>query len=272
MSRKCVTQIFPWLLPIRRKQRKMFFYLKMKLDANRYSGKQINMELPYLVFETSCPMYNKETGFDMTYQDNKVFNLKLAAKVLTNLVIQPHETFSFWKLVRKADKNVPFKDGLAVVDGKLSASPGGGLCQISNLLFWMFLHTPLTVVERHGHAKKDFPEPPSDALLGVDATVSEGWLDLKVRNDTEYTFQIVITFDEENIKGRILADHDMKQEVIVTNKDLSYYKKDNEIFEEVDVVKSVVLLPERECISSEVLYRNCCKIGYPLPDNVEVIR
>lgn len=47
----------------------------------------------------------------------------------------------------------------------------------------------------------------------------------------------------------------MKQEIIVTNKDFSYYKKDNEIFEKVDVVKSVVLLPERECISSEVLYK-----------------
>lgn len=53
----------------------------------------------------------------------------------------------------------------------------------------------------------------------------------------------------------VLADHDMKQEIIVTNKDFSYYKKDNEIFEKVDVVKSVVLLPERECISSEVLYK-----------------
>ena len=50
----------------------------------------------------------------------------------------------------------------------------------------------------------------------------------------------------------------------------SYYKKENEIFEEVDVVQSVVLVPEGECISSEVLYRNRCKIGYPLPDGLEV--
>ena len=49
------------------------------------------------------------------------------------------------------------------------------------------LHTPLTLTERHGHQVKDFPEPPSDAPLGVDATVAEGWLDLRVRNDTEVT-------------------------------------------------------------------------------------
>lgn len=53
---------------------------------------------------------------------------------------------------------------------------------------------------------------------------------------------------------------------------ISYYKKENEIFEEVDVVQSVVLVPEGECISSEVLYRNRCKIGYPLPDGLGVIQ
>jgi len=242
----------------------------MRLDTNHYSEKQINTMLPYMIFETSCPMYNDKTGFDMKYQNNKVYNLKLAANVLTNLVIQPHETFSFWKLVSKADKNMPFKDGLAVIDGKLSASPGGGLCQMSNLLFWMFLHTPLTIVERHGHAKKDFPEPPSDALIGVDAAVSEGWLDLKARNDTEYTFQIVITFDAKHIKGQILADHDIKKKYMITNKNLSYYKRNDEIFEEVDVVQSVGLIAGREDATSKVLYRNCCKIAYPLPDDMEI--
>jgi len=189
MTRKRITQIFPWLLPLRRKQQLLFFYTKMKLDKNCYAAKNLDNLLPHQLFETSCPLYNKETGFDMVYQENKVFNLKLAAATLDNLVIRPQETFSFWKLVRYADRYTAYKEGLIVINGKLTTTLGGGMCQMSNLLFWMFIHTPLTILERHGHAVKDFPEPPSDAPLGVDATVLEGWLDLKVRNDTDSTFQ-----------------------------------------------------------------------------------
>ena len=35
---------------------------------------------------------------------------------------------------------------------------GGGLCQLANLLYWMALHTPLAVVERHHHSFDPFPD------------------------------------------------------------------------------------------------------------------
>ena len=77
----------------------------------------------------------------------------------------------------------------------------------------MFLHTPLTLIERHGHRIKDFPEPPSDAPLGVDATVAEGWLDLRVRNDTEVTFQITVTLEGDAITGRVSTDQELGKPV-----------------------------------------------------------
>ncbi len=271
MSRKRLTEIFPWLLPLRKKQRLLCFYTNMRLDRNRYATKQIENLLPYQLFETSCPMYNSDTGFDMVYQENKVFNLKLAAKTLDKLIIRPGETFSFWKLVRYADKHTPYKDGLVVSNGKLQTLPGGGLCQMSNLLFWVFLHTPLTIVERHGHRIKDFPEPPSDAPIGVDATVSEGWLDLKVKNETDHTFQIVISFDEKNIKGCVLTDIEPTFDFHITNGKLLYYRKNGRIFEEVDIIQSLVDPSGGECISSKLLYRNCCEIGYQLPDDTEIV-
>ena len=271
MSRKRVTQLFPWLLPLRKKQRKLCFYLGMRLDRRHYSSKQAETLLPYQLFETTCPMYNHETGFDMVYQENKVFNLKLAANTLNNLVICPGETFSFWKSVRYADRDTPYKDGLVVADGKLQTLPGGGLCQMSNLLFWLFLHTPLTIIERHGHMIKDFPDPPSDAPIGVDAAISEGWLDLKVQNNTNYTFQIAISFDEKNITGCILTDTEPAVTYQITNGKPLYYRKEGRIFEEVDIIQNLVSLSDRKCVSSKLLYRNCCEIGYQLPDDVELV-
>lgn len=270
MPRKRITQIFPWLLPLRIKQRLFCFYTKMYLDGNRYSETKFETALPYQLFKTSCPLYNRETGFDMVYQENKVFNLKLAATTLDRIVIEPNETFSFWKLVRYADKAIPYKDGLTVIDGKLTTAPGGGICQMSNLLFWMFLHTPLTIVERHGHNVKDFPEPPSDAPMGVDATVSEGWLDLKVKNETEMSFQIRITFDKDHIIGRLLTDQNNGQFYEVINGKPLYYRKNDKIYEEVDVKQRTILTTTGDCISEKLLYRNKCEIGYPLPEGTAI--
>ncbi len=50
MPRKRVTQIFPFLLPLRRWQRKKFFYYKMRKDGCRYAGRTDDSLLPDLVF------------------------------------------------------------------------------------------------------------------------------------------------------------------------------------------------------------------------------
>ena len=64
MTRRRMTQIFPWLLPLRRWQRRFCFYAKMGWDDIPYATCRERQELPYPLFETSCPMYNRETGFD----------------------------------------------------------------------------------------------------------------------------------------------------------------------------------------------------------------
>ena len=79
MARRRITQMFPWLLPLRRWRRRFCFYTKMRWDGAVYASHRERKRLPHLLFETTCPMYNRETGFDMVYQENKVFNLKLAA-------------------------------------------------------------------------------------------------------------------------------------------------------------------------------------------------
>ncbi len=270
MARKHVMQLFPWLMPVRRRERLFFFYLGMRLDGNRYTVTRSGELLPHRLFETSCPLYNRETGFDMIYQENKVFNLKLAAVTLDRLLIRPGETFSFWRTTQYADRVTPYRDGLTVLYGKLTTAPGGGLCQLSDLLFWMFLHSPLTIVERHGHRVKDFPDPPSDAPAGVDATVSEGWLDLKVRNETDETFQISIAFDPDCITGRLLTGGDTGVSYEIVSGQPFYSRRGGKVFEEVDVRRNVISASSGRNISSALLYKNTCEIGYQLPAGTQI--
>lgn len=167
----------------------------------------------------------------MKYQINKVHNLKLAAKTVNQVVIAPGETFSFWQLVRWADRYEKYKDGLNFVDGKIVGSYGGGLCQLSNLLFWLFLHTPLRIAERHGHSVLSIPAAEDGLPCGIDATVNEGWLDLKLRNDSGNTLQVEISFDDRYMHGRILSQTPVEREYKVFNPSVSYVREDGQVFQ-----------------------------------------
>lgn len=269
MPRKRLTQVFPWLLPLRKKQRELFFYAGMRLDGVHYSKSVAEDIMPHRVFETEMPLYNTSTGFDMVYQENKVFNLKLAAATLHKLVIRPGETFSFWQRVRHADRETPYKDGLVMVNGKLETSEGGGLCQMSNLLYWLFLHTPLTTVERKGHVHKDFPDP-GDAVKGADATVSEGWIDLKVKNNTNASYQVLVWLDEENIYGAIAVKEAPAEKIVVTNGEVTYCAEAGKVLEEAPVYATRVNAQTGEELQKELLYVNRCIVTYPLPGHVAI--
>lgn len=270
MARPRLTQLFPWMLPLRKKQRVLFYYMSMRFDKNQYAATLSNRFLPHPVFTTASTLYNDKTGFDMVYQENKVFNLKLVAKKINGLIIRPGEVFSFWQCARAADRDVPYKDGLVVRDGQLHAAYGGGLCQMSNLLFFIFLHSPLKIVERHGHDIKDFPEPTATAPKGVDATISEGWLDLKVQNTTNTTFQIKLEFEKEALTGTLLADENLNRFYAIENGEVRYYQVKNAIYEEAEIVQVIFHGASHARKETKVLYTNKCKIGYPLPEGTPV--
>ncbi len=269
MSRKRVTQVFPSLAPLRKWQRKQLFYLKMRFDENTYAKSRAEAPLPYLVFETSSLLINENSGYDVKFQYNKVHNLRLAAKPIHNLLIKPNETFSFCQCVRFADRDEPYRDGLNLVDGKITGSYGGGLCQLSSLLFWIFLHTPLTVVERHGHDVEALPPTEENLPCGVDATVNEGWLDLKARNGTDNAFQIEISFDRQFMYGRILSQRPVETSYTVYNPSVSYLRQNGRVYQLAEVCrletdKGTSRKTERH------LYRNRCEITYKLPENIDV--
>lgn len=221
------------------------------------------------VYETSSLMMNANSGFDMKYQRNKVHNLKLAATTIDKIAIKPNETFSFWQLVRWADRQEKYKDGLNFVNGKIVGSYGGGLCQLSNMLFWLFLHTPLTVIERHGHAVESFPSTTEELPCGTDATINEGWLDLKICNDTDNTFQVVVEFDDEYMYGSILSQNSVNMEYKVYNSSVSYVRENGKVYQIASVCRTEKDITTGKDSQKE-LYINRCEIGYELDGEIEI--
>ena len=73
MARKRLTQLFPFLLPIRVWQRNLFYYIGMKYDSNKYS-KNFGEPLKYKVCTTKTLMINENSGQDSTSINNNWCN------------------------------------------------------------------------------------------------------------------------------------------------------------------------------------------------------
>lgn len=269
MARKRITERFPFLVPIRVWQRNFFYWLKMYFDRNKYS-KEVGELLKYEVCSDKTVMINENSGQDIIYQVNKVDNLKIISKTMNHILIKPGETFSFCYLARHAKKYGKYKAGLVLVNNKIVPQKGGGICHLSNLLYFLFLRTPLTIIERHGHKVKSFPNPDKESLEGVDATINSGWLDLKVRNDTENTYQIVIDFDSRYMYGKILSDNEMKTIHHIINEDFKYIKKDDKVYESIAVMKVIKKKDTGRVIEKLKLYEEVVEVNYELPKEIEI--
>jgi vancomycin resistance protein VanW len=269
MPRKRLTQIFPVLLPIRIKQRKMFFKLKMKMDGRRYSVKKCDERLPVRIFKYKSLLLRKLGETDMQLQKNKVVNLKIAASKISGVLIKPGETFSLWKLVGDISYKEGYLDGIYLSDGQVKIGVGGGLCQLANLLFWIFLHTELEIIERYRHGFDPFPDYGRVIPFGTGATLVDGWKDLKMKNNSDRTYQINIWFDDEYIYGDITTDSYPKYVYHIKEVDHRFVKKkDCKIYRQNKIYKETVIRKSGNLEKSELLFENDCEIKYALEDNM----
>ena len=191
----------------------------------RFAKARPSEQLPVIVFQHQTPLLRQLKGVDMWLQHNKVKNLSIAVEKINNIVIQPGETFSYWKLIGNPTRHKGYVDGMVLHYGGFHPGVGGGLCQLSNLIYWMTLHTPLTVVERHRHSYDVFPDSNRTQPFGSGATCVYNYVDLQIRNDNIEPFQLCVRLTDENLVGEWRAalawdytyevyeqDHSIKQE------------------------------------------------------------
>ena len=157
--------------------------------------------LPFKVADHSTPLYRRLRNVDMWLQENKVTNLKLAAAKVNGLVLKPGEIFSIWRLVGKPTKAKGFSEGMVLDNGSFVPGVGGGLCQLSNLIYWMTLHTPLRVTERWRHTHDVFPDANRTQPFGSGATVVYNYIDLQIKNETQHSYQLLIRVGEADLEG-----------------------------------------------------------------------
>ncbi|PKM73206.1 MAG: vancomycin resistance protein [Firmicutes bacterium HGW-Firmicutes-16] len=166
-----------------------------------FARKRSDERLPFVHFHHETILLRQLKDVDMQYQYNKIINLKLAAKKLNGIVVHPGEVLSYWKLIGRPSARKGYVKGMVLTGGKVSPGIGGGLCQMSNLIYWMTLHTPLTVIERHHHGYDVFPDNNRTQPFGSGATCYYPYGDLMIYNGTNSDFQLSVRVGEIHLEG-----------------------------------------------------------------------
>ncbi len=182
---------------------KFLRYIEWYFGNKKYTKNKLNYELGNQFFTHKTPLYRKLKNVDMWLQENKVNNLKIAIDKINGILIKPGETFSFWKTIGKPTKNKGYKKGMNLYYGNFRAETGGGLCQLSNLIYWMVLHTPLTIIERYRHSFDVFPDINRTQPFGSGATCVYNYRDLQILNETTEVYQISLRVKNDYLVGEI---------------------------------------------------------------------
>lgn len=239
--------------------------IKDYFSKNHFAVKKSEEKLPFTVYTHNSLIRRRLGNVNMELQDNKAVNLSLAAPKVNHVLIRPGETFSFWKLVGKTDAKKGYKDGVQIAGNRVTQGIGGGMCQFTNLLHWMILHTPLEITEHHHHDRYDlFPDYNRQVPFGTGTSIFYNYLDYRFYNPTDITFQLITYTTEEYLCGEIRSDKNLAYSYHIKAEN-DHFEKENGVYYRCgQVYRRVVDKITGNTVETQLLRTNHAKVMYDL--------
>ncbi|MDO8990757.1 MAG: VanW family protein [Sideroxyarcus sp.] len=146
--------------------------------------------------------------------ENKLSNVRRGASLIDMSQMEPDGCWSFWSQVGRPSARNGFVSGRNLVNGRLVTQIGGGLCQLSSLIYHLALQSGLDIVERHAHSIDIYREEDRFTPLGSDATVVWGFKDLRLHNPHPFPVSIGCMLHEMRLTGQIRSAEALPKHVI----------------------------------------------------------
>lgn len=201
-------------------------YLQWQMASKKYAvqhrlSRSSNLDSSLFSFvhvTHQTPLLRDLAKVNMWMQYNKVVNLKIAIQKVNGVSLLPGETFSYWRLIGKPTRRKGYLPGMMLNRGKVQSGIGGGLCQLSNLIYWMTLHTSLVVTERFRHSYDVFPDSGRVLPFGCGATCFYNYIDLQIHNPTQQTYQLCLEITDRDLIGMWRSDEAPRKQYKVYEK------------------------------------------------------
>jgi vancomycin resistance protein VanW len=270
-QRKLLSQRHPVLYFLAVRARRINRRATWLFDSKKYAKVKSSENLEFRVKKHKSILLRKLGDVDMQLQHNKVCNLKIAAKQIDGIIIKPDETFSFCKTVGRPTTQKGYLPGLELSFGKAVSGIGGGICQIANLLNWMILHSPLTIVEKSQHSFDPFPDEGRVLPFGSGAAIFYNYVDYQFTNNTNSNFQIRLWFTETTIEGELLSDQNLEFSYHVIEKEHQFLKKEGNFFRKNEIWRKVISKKTGETIDVQLMTKNFARVTY-IPEIFDEIK
>jgi len=244
--------------------------LQWWFGGKKYAKTILGEKLPFSVYKDKAVLIRKQQKSEINLlklQQNRIINVKLAIEKITNIIILPGETFSYFYLVGRANKRKGYVGGTLLANGKLVESVGGGTCFITDLLHWLCLNSPLTVTERHPHSANLYPDEEGSAPFGSDATILYNYKDYQFTNNTPYTFQLLFWHDEKYLNGDLRVSEELPYTYQVFEKNHLLFKKGEHYYRTNELWRDKISRADsKDLLETEFLQKNFSEVKY-VPEN-----
>lgn len=237
--------------------------LRDTISGERFAQTREETPLPFTVYRHNSLIRRRLGNVDMQLQENKAVNLALATPRVNGILIRPGETFSFWQLVGNTTAARGYREGLTISSGQTTSGIGGGMCQFTNLLHWLVLHSPLTVTERHHHNGLDlFPDFNRQVPFGVGTSVAYNYIDYRFHNHTAITFQLIVYTTDEYLCGELRADRRPPYSYHIKTENEGFVREGDAVFRMGEIWREVVDRRTGICVRRELLQENHARVMY----------
>jgi vancomycin resistance protein VanW len=226
MKKKLFCEISPFTYWISLQKEIVLRHVKNLRGRERFAHRYEKERLPVVVSRQVSHMIKVGTGIDPRLQRNKAANIRLACSKMDGLIIAPGETFSFWNRVGKTSRRNGFSEGRVLVNGKLVAGIGGGLCNLANTINLLVLHSPLTITELHHHSDALAPDPDGKHVpYGAGTSVNYNFIDYRFRNDTAQPVQLCLWCEREDLYAELRTVRDFPCTYRLTEEDHHFHRE-----------------------------------------------
>jgi len=233
------------------------------VKGERFAREKSSEPLPALIYSHKSLIRRRLGNVDMRLQNNKAVNLSLAAPRVNGILIKPGETFSFWHLVGRDSRKKGYLEGLTISNGNVSSGTGGGMCQFTNLIHWMVLHSELTITEHHHHDGYDlFPDFGRQIPFGTGTSIMYNYLDYRLRNDTDKCYQLLVYVDGEYLCGELRCEKPQRLKYHIYSDGEHFERENDTVFRCGRVIRKTIDKTTGNTINQETIRVNHAKVMY----------
>ena len=271
MTRKLFCEISPLTYKISMQKCITKRHIKNAISKEKFA-KTKGEPLPIVIYKHNSLIRRKLGNVDLQLQENKAVNLGLAAPKISGILIRPGETFSLWKLVGSCTKRKGYKEGLTIAKGDTSKGIGGGMCQLSNLIHWMILHTDMEITEHHHHDQLDlFPDFKRVIPFGTGTSIMYNYLDYRFKNTTDITYQLIIYTTDEYLCGELRVDKRQNYSYHIDAEDVFFSKeKDGIVYRNGKVYRTKIDIKTGNKVEKKLIRTNHARVCYDT-SNLEIV-